>query len=400
MKKIKATIVMVTYNCVNVVENAIQSIISQDYNDIELIIVDGGSTDGTLDRLHRHDEYIAALVSEPDNGIYDAMNKGIRLATGDIIGFLGSDDVYLPGAVSAVVHGFEKSGADLVYGNVIYHRVNGYEHFDYGKLDFDRYVYGNILCHQSFFVRTSIQKDMPFDLSYKLAADYKFHMTLYFSGYRFYYIDKDIAIYSCLGNSGSHPYWTIREFRHVVDEMLGRFPQLKKFSEDIRRSRQNYDFLLLEKHLFYKFSKLGHKIVVNPSRKLILFGTGKMGQECLEIFNKYIDFGQVLCFWDNDINKQGDKIEGIPIKKPLTNHKEQLIVVVTNLYDREICQQLNEAGLIRGEDYWGWKDLVKNLLILYWQGWLGRSGKRHILQREVRYNDEGNTFLVCNIIHE
>ena len=382
---IKATVVMVTYNCVEQVENAMRSIISQDYDNIELIIIDGESTDGTLDILHNYDNNISVLISEPDSGIYEAMNKGVRLATGDIIGFLGSDDVYLPGAISAIVQGFRESGADLVYGNVIFHKVDGDKYFDYGKLDFSNYVYDNLLCHQSFFVRTALQKIMPFDLSYRLAADYKFHMTLYFSGCRFHHVPKDIAVYNCMGNSGSHPYWTVREFRHAVEEMIMRFPQVEKMENDIRISQQNYDYWLLERYLFRKFRRLGSKLFVAPQRELILFGTGMVGQECFDVLSNNIHFGQVVCFWDNDNHKQGKEIEGVPIRKPMTGYSGKLVIVTTNLYDGEVCQQLEEAGLIRGRDYWGWSDFVKNLFVLYWQGVLGRTGSNRIIQRELTH---------------
>ncbi|MCP4156070.1 MAG: glycosyltransferase, partial [bacterium] len=95
----KISIVTVVYNNKEQVEQAIESVLSQDYSDLEYIIVDGGSTDGTLDIVKRYGGRIAKWKSEPDKGIYGAMNKGIGLATGDVVGFLNSDDVYINGSV-------------------------------------------------------------------------------------------------------------------------------------------------------------------------------------------------------------------------------------------------------------------------------------------------------------
>lgn len=91
----KISIVTVTYNSVSTVENCISSINEQTFKDIDYVVVDGSSTDGTLDLLKKNSKYISTLISQPDNGIYDAMNKGISLAKGDIIGFLNSDDFYV-----------------------------------------------------------------------------------------------------------------------------------------------------------------------------------------------------------------------------------------------------------------------------------------------------------------
>ena len=98
----KISIVTITFNSESTVEDTIKSVVSQDYPNLEYIIIDGGSKDGTLEIVDRYRDRIAKVVSEPDKGISDAFNKGIRNATGDIIGIINSDDILLPGALSAV----------------------------------------------------------------------------------------------------------------------------------------------------------------------------------------------------------------------------------------------------------------------------------------------------------
>lgn len=118
----KVSIITVTYNCADTLEDAIKSVLSQDYQDVEYIVVDGNSTDGTIDVINRYKDRISVAISEPDEGIYDAMNKGVRLATGDIVGFLNSDDFYASEhIISTVVETFQKQpDLDGVHGNLYY----------------------------------------------------------------------------------------------------------------------------------------------------------------------------------------------------------------------------------------------------------------------------------------
>ena len=115
----KVSIITVCLNSVATIEQSFQSVFSQDYPDIELVVVDGASTDGTLDVIHKYSSKIGAFISEPDKGIYDAMNKGIKLATGDVIGIMNSDDFYSSDKIiSQVVEALKDSSIDAVYGDV------------------------------------------------------------------------------------------------------------------------------------------------------------------------------------------------------------------------------------------------------------------------------------------
>ena len=117
----KISIITVSFNSVITIRDTIESIISQDYNNIEYIIIDAGSNDGTLDIIKEYKEHISYFISEADNGIYDGMNKGIAAATGDIVGILNSDDFY-PNSfvISNVASTFEKQVCDAVYGDLVY----------------------------------------------------------------------------------------------------------------------------------------------------------------------------------------------------------------------------------------------------------------------------------------
>lgn len=106
------TIITSTYNAVNDIEDSIKSVISQSYANIQYVIIDGGSTDGTLEIIKKYEKYISIFISEKDSGIYDAWNKGLLLATGDWIAFLGADDIYLPDAILDYINHIEHSNIE------------------------------------------------------------------------------------------------------------------------------------------------------------------------------------------------------------------------------------------------------------------------------------------------
>jgi glycosyltransferase involved in cell wall biosynthesis len=175
----KISIVTVTYNSDETIRDTIESILSQDYPNIEYIVIDGGSKDGTIEIIESYGSQISKFISEPDRGMYDAMNKGIRLATGDIIGILNSDDFYADNSIiSNVVNTFIESGSDSIFGDLVYvnssnlAKVTRYyssAHF-HPKL----FAYGWMPAHPTFFVkRWAYEQYGVFQTNYKIAADYE-----------------------------------------------------------------------------------------------------------------------------------------------------------------------------------------------------------------------------------
>jgi len=114
----KISIVTVCYNSENYIRDSIESVLQQDYQNVEYIIIDGGSTDKTTEIIQEYTEELAYFISEPDKGIYDAMNKGIAVSTGDYVGILNSDDFFTHGSVLSEVAGFAKSDKDMILGSV------------------------------------------------------------------------------------------------------------------------------------------------------------------------------------------------------------------------------------------------------------------------------------------
>ncbi|PHS70954.1 MAG: glycosyl transferase [Methylophaga sp.] len=175
----KISIITVCYNASEFIRYAIESVLAQSYPDIEYIVIDGASNDGTLEIINEYSKDIKHIVSEPDQGIYDAMNKGLKMATGDIIGTLNADDFYSDNDVlNRVSECFRDESVDAVYADLVY--VNQIETDKTVRLWKSRcfisglFKQGWVPPHPTFFTRKQVYKNYGyFDLKYKLAADFE-----------------------------------------------------------------------------------------------------------------------------------------------------------------------------------------------------------------------------------
>lgn len=174
----KISIITVSYNSAETIRDTIESVIAQNYSDIEYILIDGASKDNTLDIIKEYSDKIAIFVSEPDKGIYDAMNKGIKMATGDVVGILNSDDVFYDrNSVNRVAEGFV-SGVDAVYADLMYvnrsdlnkpSRLYSSKNFSFARVRF-----GIMLPHPTFYVRRNLFDKFGFyKTNYRVAADFE-----------------------------------------------------------------------------------------------------------------------------------------------------------------------------------------------------------------------------------
>ncbi|HTA26834.1 MAG TPA: glycosyltransferase family 2 protein [Bacteroidia bacterium] len=181
---LKISIITVCYNNVDTLEDTIKSVQSQSYPEIEYIVVDGASKDGTLEIIEKYKSGISKFVSEKDNGIYFAINKGIRMATGDIIGILHGDDLYTDNTIIAKVAAtFEKSGADCVYGDLQYvDRANPEKitrSWVAGEYKAGMFLKGWMPPHPTFFIRKEcIEKHGDYNTTLFQASDYEFMLRM------------------------------------------------------------------------------------------------------------------------------------------------------------------------------------------------------------------------------
>ncbi|QEC77939.1 glycosyltransferase family 2 protein [Mucilaginibacter ginsenosidivorax] len=173
----KISVITVVYNAQDTIARCIESVISQKYPDIEYIVIDGGSTDNTLQIINRHRSSINIFVSEPDKGIYDAMNKGIKLATGQIIGTLNADDRLADADVlSAISQVFKESSTEIVYGNLTYVHPDGKikRNWNSKQCGANSFNWGFMPPHPTFYCQRELFEKFGFySLEYGSAADYE-----------------------------------------------------------------------------------------------------------------------------------------------------------------------------------------------------------------------------------
>jgi glycosyltransferase involved in cell wall biosynthesis len=233
------SVVTVTFNAAPLLEQTILSVLEQSYDNVEYIVVDGGSTDGTKDVIRKYEHAIDFWMSEPDRGIYDAMNKGIALASGYYIAMLNASDWYGPDVLKRVSEAHASARSDA--------RTILYTHF---HLYFDELQHaekrqstvapwkGMSMSHQAMFVGATIYEEIgAYSLDYRLSADFEFLIRAYKSGYRFVQVETDEVYFrsgglSALGKQESvseaaralkdaYGYLSYHHVRYVVVEWLG-----------------------------------------------------------------------------------------------------------------------------------------------------------------------------------
>lgn len=203
------SVVTVSYNAVSTIEQTILSVINQTYSDIEYIIIDGGSTDGTVDVIKKYADRISYWVSEPDNGVYAAMNKGAKVASGEWINYMNAGDSFARDNVLCALFDTNLSeDIGIVFGNTIFVRGNNRKVMRYG-VDPHHKVMPS--CHQSIFCKRSLLLKYPFDLTFKIAADYNFFYQLYKANVQRKYVNIIVSVYDAMNGISSRHEWIARK---------------------------------------------------------------------------------------------------------------------------------------------------------------------------------------------
>ena len=214
------TIVTVVRNGVETIEQTIRSVLGQTYTNIEYIVIDGCSTDGTLDIIKKYEENIAYWISEPDNGISDAFNKGIARATGEFVALINADDWMSSDQVEQAVNVLKQHSADFVFGDLIYHNEDGGEnHRIKGDPEYKKAINSKMpaLCHPSVMARRSAyQRAGLFDPRYRYAMDYEWFLRLHRTGGRGIYSMNITAHMRLAGISDRSYLKSLKEVRNIA----------------------------------------------------------------------------------------------------------------------------------------------------------------------------------------
>lgn len=210
---VKFSIITVCYNAESCIEETIKSIIDQNYKNYEYIVVDGASEDNTVNIIKQYSSYITKWVSEPDNGIYDAMNKGISMASGEWINFMNAGDVFADNNVLRSISS-QMMDADIVYGDtMLIYSIGKIIQKPYPLEEItNKMVFG----HQATFVKGTYHKKNIFDTSFKSAADFKFLRDSYINGARFQYIPVTVVNYEAENGVSARFYLRAQKENAVI----------------------------------------------------------------------------------------------------------------------------------------------------------------------------------------
>ena len=247
------SIITVTFNASKCIEKTIKSVLAQSFQDWEYIIIDGGSKDGTVDIIKQYADRLTYWVSEPDKGIYDAMNKGIAHASGELIGIVNAGDYYEPDTLSIVAEAYR------MHPNAgIFHGILNYRNID-GTLFKTKIPDSDVshLCsafrmhHPTFFVtKTTYASIGAYDTTYRITADYDFALRAYFKGIEFYYINEVLSNFILDGISSTNRKATLKESkRALLKNGISEKEAEQTYLQWLRKEKKNnfyrkgYDFL-------------------------------------------------------------------------------------------------------------------------------------------------------------
>jgi len=256
---LKISIITVVLNDVQHIEYTLQSVLNQNYSNLEYIVIDGGSTDGTVEIIEKYNEKISWWCSESDGGTYDAMNKGVAKSIGDIIGIINSGDFLMPGVLNRVEEKYSENDADILHGNLLrFHEYHEYCTYQILKPDsnLSNLLRKQTIFHPTCFISKELYKKIGlYNTFYKIVADYDFLLRAFECNSHIVHVDKTITGFRAGGVSSrsfqkfielSKVYWVKKKYwKFIITLIKGLMFKTKiKIASII-----NYDILLKQKRL-------------------------------------------------------------------------------------------------------------------------------------------------------
>lgn len=342
----RISIITVCLNSRETIERTIQSVIRQQYDDLEYIIIDGGSTDGTVPIIEAYRDAISICISEPDEGIYDAMNKGLQRASGDVVAFLNSDDWYVPEAevFKRVREYFSGSDADIVSGN-IYMFENGSRYiFPRNPITEENIFYDVVCPHPALFVKRELYgKWGGFDTSYKIAADTKWIINAWMKGADIVCVEDCFTYFGGGGISTTMRYEALQE-HYAASLSCARNSCLKGIRKRID------DFFTVRLKAMQREKCMESALQDHPEETRALFdcqkgyyiwGAGIRGAECLSILEQ-LDIPVIGVI---DSNPELKTLGSYNILKPEETDRRISVCITPVRYEEEIKARLRACGM-------------------------------------------------------
>lgn len=360
-RMVKLSIITVCLNSVKTIERCIQSVIGQKDVDVEYIIIDGGSKDGTVEIIKKYERHIDYWISEPDSGIYDAMNKGIRKATGDVIALLNSDDWYTEDVLTYVAGEFNRSETEILFANVYYVKEGEIiKTFPVTQNELDNLWKGMCVYHPATFITRDLYKRVGlFDIKYKIAADYDWILRALNEKPIMKCSERVTTFFSLSGISDVCVKETLDEAERIAlhyTENENKKKYLKKHYRERRRMeifKRKLEDGSMEcfkiKELFYEKKQL-----------IYVFGAGKLGAECNRLLK--INGIEIAGYIDNAVEKQGTMYGSYMVYSPdILDFVRFSSMIVISAFEEEVEIQLRETG-ISSEQYVKYSKL-KNIVM-------------------------------------
>lgn len=312
----KISIITACYNSERTIEQTLLSVLNQTYNNIEYIIIDGCSTDGTLSIIDKYKDEGIILVSEPDDGVYDAFNKGVEYSKGDYILFLNSDDYLINELViERLVETLIKSNYPIgIYGDIyIKNERTGYI-FRYGKqFDLESIKTGSMPPHPATLLsKGTIEEFEGFDTTYKIAADFDLMVKVFLKyNHEIIYTPLIVSLFR-LGGLSSH-IGTQQLVKEETNQIIQNHFLENKTSKFKELSNEDYMKIWLE-NIVFSGNSLNHALKLQNIKQVVIFGSGEMA---VLIAHDLIRNGvNVLGFLDNSLDRQGIIMNGIRVFPP------------------------------------------------------------------------------------
>lgn len=330
---IKVSVITVVYNGVNTLEQTILSVLNQNYPNLEYIIIDGNSTDGTQDVIKKYESKISYWISEPDGGIYDAMNKGIQRATGEIIGIINSDDWYEMDALKKITKIYKETNADMIFGEIKRISADG-ESLGYT-------IDSVIPMHPAMFVKRSIyQLYGGFVTKYQISSDHEFKLRLISKRVSIAHTNDIIANFRVTGISNTDMRKRLQETYEIELNYLERGLDVLPTKQVINEKYRKEMFLYCLRENSAEICDILRNGIVAFEKGILIWGTGVWGRKLLPIF---ANAGVPLWFTDNNKEKWGETVENIPVvsTEACKTFDGTIIVAVLNS-QKEISEQIRK----------------------------------------------------------
>ena len=338
----KISIITVCYNSAKTIERTIQSVIAQKYEKLEYIVVDGGSTDGTLEILQQYRGYIDVLISEPDQGIYDAMNKGLQRITGEVFAFLNSDDWDAEGVLRSVREYFQTNDVDMISGNL--YRVDAEEikPIIVDRAHAEDIYYRVLYQHPALFARKAVYDKLGgFDTRYKIAADTDWVMRCCAKGCKVLCVEDYYTYFSVGGISNQKKQEAYREQAQAAIALVQTLDNPELLAKVTAHYAKNINRMqameVIEEMIQQPYQYKNHHL----KPRYVIWGAGLRGRKCIDIFEALeIEVVQVV-----DAKLYGTYCGKYRVDKTDDLVQDEAIIITPKGHESDIQEALLQRGI-------------------------------------------------------